>query len=277
MSDINQGLKTLNVMLKIALLLLVTIVVILVLVLRVDKHKEDDKLSELTIFQRTIVDASGPNQRQEVDTLLFALNSSNKALHRKTINEHAHVKAVFWLSNETFCKYYDQGVATGSKCAFDPKPTFIAPPENEALVWLTLVPQVQQFCQALGFDNPTFRLKQFLGLNPNRYYQRFVEVWVKPEDLFRPCPDPQTNDTSCDLVLDPNKSVKVKGIDNYTVFFQKLKQDTYALSNGAPWTRLGYTYDWIRGTRNVGASEYIASPGSTLTIESSYTTAEYCL
>jgi len=75
------------------------------------------------------------------------------------------------------------------------------------VVWVTTVPQ-SSTC-VVGGSPPTrtpdlskeaidLRLKQYLGLDPSWQYDVFVELWVDPGDLFRPCVDPQTDDTSCD-------------------------------------------------------------------------------
>lgn len=37
------------------------------------------------------------------------------------------------------------------------------------------------------------RLKQLLGLPPTATNSYFVKFWVRPNDLFRPCPDKEIN------------------------------------------------------------------------------------
>lgn len=60
-------------------------------------------------------------------------------------------------------------------------------------IWVTAVPELKNFCigyQATG-ANLSLRLEQLLGLPPNNGYKYVIEIWVKPEDLFRPSPDPE--------------------------------------------------------------------------------------
>ena len=143
------------------------------------------------------------------------------------------------------------------------------------------MPQVQDFCQKflkqkdIERDSASFRLKQYFGLNPHRSYARFVELWVKPDDLFRPCPDPETSDTSCELELDQQNPPEVENVPDYPAFFRQLVTGSYS-PGGAPWTRLGYTFDWIRGQRNVGASEYMLVPEAHYLVADSFSTDEYC-
>ncbi|MBR9910938.1 MAG: hypothetical protein GYB33_11390 [Gammaproteobacteria bacterium] len=243
----------------------------------------------LSIFQRTISDAAVEDSSRIVRNL-FALNDANRELKWEEIGGERWLKAVAWMSESSWQDHYAQ---PESDCdseapACDPEAPDCAPvtpdcryaeaqspPEHIARVWITLVPQVQKFCQSLRFDDPSFRLKQYLGLDPNRRYDRFMEIWVKPEDVFRPCVDPEPNDNSCELRMDTRSPPRVKNIDNYVAYFQRIAQEVYT-PEGAPWTRLGYTYDWGYGERGVGASEYIIVPQARFLIAGSYTTEEYC-
>jgi hypothetical protein len=160
-------------------------------------------------------------------------------------------------------------------CPYVDKPEAQAPPAHIAKIWVTLVPQVQQFCQFLDLDDPTFRLKQYLGLDPNRRYQRFMEIWLRPDDIFRPCADPEPDDNACALTMDIEAPPTVGGISDYPHYFQQMKREAYTLT-GAPWTRLGYTYDWAYGRRGLGASEYVVAPQAHFFIAGSFTTEQYC-
>jgi hypothetical protein len=220
-----------------------------------------------TVFQRSINDAALLDDSKVVNTL-FALNPNNRSLVYKQIDGREHVKAVAWMSNDTFTNYYlDENGSLKSKSQ--------SPPVNIALNWVTLVPQVRSFCQALAYDDPSFRIKQFLGLDPNRAYEQFVEIWVEPKKVFRPCIDSDPTDASCELPSRYTGLSKVDGIDDYKAFFESLKSSSYT-PQGAPWTRLGYTYDWAKGQRGIGASEYVLVPDSTFYIDRHFSTKEYC-
>jgi hypothetical protein len=221
-----------------------------------------EKAPRQTVFQHAI-NIAAEKDPQHIVHDLFALNAENQALQWREIEGVKQVKVVTWMSDASFEAYYAK------------KNEFVAPDEKITKIWVTLVPQVKNFCRSLDVDNPTFRLQQFLGLDPNRYHQRFMEVWVKPEDLFRPCPDPDPTDDSCELELDRDNPPTVKGINDYVTFYDSLIRSSYSPA-GAPWTRTGYTYDWAYDQFGVGASEYIISPGSTFYIDGNYSTKEYC-
>jgi hypothetical protein len=151
--------------------------------------------------------------------------------------------------------------------------------------WFTAVPQVKEFCQkyqAIDSNIPdnvelSLRLQQYLGLILNKYSTKthFVEMWVKAEDLTRPCIDAEINDTSCNLLPlpVPDSSPVVKAI--YTNSYTNAKKEYY------PWSGLGYTYDWGNSQKpHQGPSEFIINPTPEKPVEvevaSVTPTQEYC-
>jgi len=223
--------------------------------------------SPVPIFQRVIEDAASATP-QDVSNSLNAIRSDNPRLVWRPEPDGARrwLKVVSWMSDEAYRDHY---------AAWLGKPEGTTAPPGQPRIWVTLAPEVQQFCRQLQLPDPGFRLKQFLGLDPNRSYQRFVELWIQPEDLFRPCPDPETDDHRCELDFRPGPPPRVKNIDDYPAFFQGLVAVQYR-PDGAPWTRLGYTYDWAYGTRGVGASEFVMVPEARFLVAATATTAEYC-
>lgn len=151
--------------------------------------------------------------------------------------------------------------------------------------WFTAVPEVKEFCQkyqAIDANIPdnielSLRLQQYLGLILNKYSTKthFIEMWVKAEDLSRPCIDPEINDTTCNLLPlpVPDSSPIIKTI--YSNSYSNAKQEYY------PWTGLGYTYDWGNAEKpHQGPSEFIINPTVEKPVEvevvSVTPTAEYC-
>lgn len=67
---------------------------------------------------------------------------------------------------------------------------------------------------------------------------------------------------------------QVKGISDNRAFFASLYESSYSL-DGAPWTRLGYTYDW-GGSSRFGASEYMLTTGTHYDVQSTSTITGYC-
>jgi hypothetical protein len=149
-----------------------------------------------------------------------------------------------------------------------------ATPDGDPRVWVTLAPELQRFCRRLGMADPTERLKEYLGLSPDNKNDEIVEIWVKRNDLFRPCPDPEVNDSVCSL-KSSSLPPKVKNVPDYRLFLLNLYEQSYR-SGGAPWTGLGYTYDWANGQHGIGASEYMLVPKAEYEVQSVQPPASYC-
>lgn len=228
-----------------------------------------------TIFQRAIDDAKSADSKNISDQL-WAINVENPNVVWQKTKGESRIKVTAWMDNKSFEKFYKPYIG-------DPDGSYTPPPDI-ASVWVTLAPQVKVFCQRLMATadgnvryDPAFRLKQYMGLNPNYRYERFVEMWVNVDDVFRVCPDPEINDHTCRLSFDDNNPPSVKAVKDYPAFFEKLVATQYQPGPfAAPWTRLGYTYDWARGVRNVGASEFMLVPNAHYLVDAAYTTLEYC-
>ncbi len=227
----------------------------------------DADRSQLPIFQRAIKDAATATN-DDISHGLRAIRPDNSQLiwRSESKQKKRWLKVVSWMSEAAYQTYYADLVG---------KPEGGITPSNQPILWVTLAPEIRDFCRKLNVPDPTFRIKQYLGLDPNRRYERFVELWIQAEDLFRPCPDPETDDSSCQLAFNPNDKPRVKNIADYPAYFEHLKSTQYQ-SGGAPWTRLGYTYDWAYGTRGFGASEFVVVPDARYLVEGSATTAAYC-
>lgn len=137
-------------------------------------------------------------------------------------------------------------------------------------MWVTAFPQVRDFCRSIK-GNKKNRLERYLGLPLNTSKSRFVELYVRPVDLFRPCRDMEIYDNLCTHQFAPNATPE----------FKKWIENTYAVSFpkngiGVPWTRMGYTYDWGYFINPIGASEYIVKPHSEVFVLSITPIEEYC-
>ena len=262
--------------LQAATLLLLALLVLFALLLLY--RPSNSTLAHMPIFERVINDAAAVDKSWIVRDL-FAINEGNHLLQWRENNGQREVKVVAWMSDVSYRAHYatpvDDCDISDLKCDVVDNTEGMAPPEKVANIWVTLVPQLKDFCSGLAVEDPEFRLKQWLGLDPNLRYDRFVEMWVPVDSLFRPCADPETNDNSCQLSIDRKNPPQVKGISNYARFYQYLIDLSYTRT-GAPWTRLGYTYDWAYGERGVGGSEYIITPTASFSIFRSYDTVDYC-
>lgn len=146
----------------------------------------------------------------------------------------------------------------------------------DAVVWVTAVPEIQQFCRSTDRTGADLdrRLRQRLGLRPGDTASRFVEMWVRPKDLARPCPDPAITDRECEP-QPPGPATAVTVDSTYRAWFMEHRAQEYG-ADGYPWTRLGYTYDWNPTTDEVGTSEFIVRPGATVDVHAVTPTDAYC-
>jgi hypothetical protein len=138
--------------------------------------------------------------------------------------------------------------------------------------WVTVYPEVRNFIKQNDFPEGkcALRLEQLNGLPPRNNKKWFVEMFVYPQDLFRPSPDPEINDTQAQIDFPENVSTQ------HMDWINNLRNSSYG-PNGYPWTRLGYTYDWTGDSRShVGLSEYVIRKGAVIKIHNAITTEEYC-
>lgn len=148
-------------------------------------------------------------------------------------------------------------------------------------LWVTVTPELRNFFwnRSVPACPPSKeRVVQLLGLNPRRAYNVVLEMWVNMEDLYRPAPDPETSDHKAEVAARLDETINVWGLDckmwafpnpylffstdqTYQSWFAYNAATTYynpsAPQNTAPWTRLGYTYDWGGPRNHVGASEFM--------------------
>ena len=134
--------------------------------------------------------------------------------------------------------------------------------------WVTAAPELRDFCarQHLNEEDMTLRVEELMGLPPHNGKTRFVAFWVDPADLFRPSPDPEITDHETGLDF-PVSSRFVTVSDDHVAWFNAQKAGSYG-SDGYPWTRLGYTYDWGNPLCHVGLSEFVIRSGATVDVQS---------
>lgn len=147
---------------------------------------------------------------------------------------------------------------------------------TEDEIWVTLAPQVQDFCQASDLPEAALimRLRQKIGLPPEAPYDTFVTYWANPDDLFRPCPDPQITDRDCPLTF-PRSPRFLTVTDAHRAWIADTAEVSYQ-PDGYPWTNLGYTYDWGPTDDVFGFSEYVIRSGAGVAVAAVETTASFC-
>lgn len=212
-----------------------------------------------SLFTAAMDDAINP-EPSEVYTNLISLKN-NPNLIDTVINGVDYIKMVSWKRDASY--FPNSGKY---KNTWGP-------------IWVTAAPFVKDSCISFykNYKDPNMRLRQLLGLQPFTIENVFVELWVQQKDMFRPCPDNETNDTGCDLSLPSNVE------ENYRSWFNKTRaiqyvdcaDSTFGLA-GYPWTQLGYTYDWSPDNpTNIGLSEFVIRKDSDMFVSGIYTTKQY--
>lgn len=134
--------------------------------------------------------------------------------------------------------------------------------------WVTVAPEAREFCGSLSGDY-VLRVEQLLGLPPKNGKNYFVEIWVAPDDLFRPSPDPEITDHEAELDFPYHVD------ESHKAWINNLKETMYG-ENGYPWTRLGYTYDWGNPSGEIGLSEFVIRKNADVEIKGIYSNSAYC-
>jgi len=167
-----------------------------------------------------------------------------------------------------------------------------APPEESGrLLWVTLPPQLQEFCRLYLQQHPKasqeqldLRLKQYLGLDPRWSYDVVVSIEVDAADLIRPCPDPRPANNICPRSFpgQAREPLALQGstpgarIRDYPSFLSRLYFES--IHTGLqPFTALGYTHDWSTSPGQPGATELVIVPGAPIRVlPGAPGTAAYC-
>lgn len=233
----------------------------------------------------------------EISRYLTPISNDNPALIWENGVVGSRLLVVTWLGEAgKYYRCYDPGGCSGNTSCIEGGEC----PTYRYDSWVTVVPEIRNF---FGVIRPEpLRIAQLLGLPPEyavagdpKEAKYMLEMWVSPQDLFRPCPDTEISDISCETgfptdtfrILNPyNKVRATEGADygvfkTYTSWFNNRTRNIYTMgSTPFPWTRLGYTYDW-GSSNHVGLSEFVLhgrkEDGSTISvgIKSVKTTAEY--
>ncbi len=153
-----------------------------------------------------------------------------------------------------------------------------------ASIWVTVVPELKNHFIGKSCPPTVKRIKQLKGLNPAKEYSWLVQLWVEPQYLFRPAPDPEITDHEGELsvriakenwtfpsddnafvtlidealYLEGDWALAITYRDWFSAAAEPSKYDTSGPIEKwqSPWTRLGYTYDWGDSDDHLGVSEF---------------------
>ena len=205
------------------------------------------------IYRKAVSDAAYPDLAK-IQTGLIPIRKSNPDLIWKTIGNEDYVLVVSWQDDTI---YYPKSKVYNTA---------------SRILWVTAVPEVKNRCSREKDDD--LRLLQRFGMPPNVIKKYFIEFWVRPIDLVRPCPDNEITDNQCQLCFPAN-------VDSiYKVWFNKNRLDSYygcELYQQYPCTQLGYSYDWNPVNKShVGFSEFLVWKNKNIYVKDYYPTATYC-
>lgn len=192
---------------------------------------------------------------------LIVISESNTNLVWKTIKGEQYILVTSWKDDTT---YYKNDPVTGFYNT------------QKWPIWVTAVPELKDKCATLGINdqNRDLRLKQLMGMPVSTNKNYFIQFWVRPQDLFRPCPDADIDDKQCELCFQEGVS------EEHKAWVENQRNASYyncKLDDNYPWTQLGYTYDWnINNTSHIGLSEFVIGANKNIVIEGFYSTKEYC-
>lgn len=209
------------------------------------------------LYQKSIENSMSPSPDKIYDNLI-SITPQNNDLIWKNMNGVNYVLVVSWVQDiSNYEKYLDSAYYN----------TGAYP------IWVTTAPELLERMKKERTKDVNLRLNQLLGLPPNSDYNYFVEFWVEPKNLFRPCPDNEITDNKCNLCFPENTdSAYISWVNNNRInsYYQ------CELFQNYPWTQLGYTYDWNPKNRtHIGLSEFVIGTNKNVIIEAIYTTTEY--
>jgi hypothetical protein len=155
-------------------------------------------------------------------------------------------------------------------------------------LWVTVEPNLQQFCAAYASahtgnrDQLILRLEQRLGLPPASNKSKFVRIRLAhpgQDVIFRPCMYPVTESTKCPLGPPPSDIEESHKNWLYQQYYSSYGQ---ARLSSFPWTSLGYTFDWAPAPHSdtdfqkFGESEFVIRKGAPIAIVRAMDTVDYC-
>jgi len=207
-------------------------------------------------YEQSLINTSDISKETVVNNLLSPALDSSQFLWKK-INSKNYLLVVMWKKAGDI-KYYQNDCTSGFYNT------------QNRYNFVTIVPELKNMCREKNFglsQGVNLRLEELLGIPQQSNKEYFVEAWVQPDDLIRPCRDRETNDRTCGLME-----------GDTTVQAYKTYLNWLATGNaGYPFTQLGYTYDWNKSNHtHEGLSEFLIDQQSKIVIKDFIETCDYC-
>ncbi len=141
-------------------------------------------------------------------------------------------------------------------------------------IWVTAEPELLLRCSTPAGTPLRKKLAYLLGLPPGYPGHLILRFRVPADSVFRPCPDPETDDKRCELQYPEKITARHRKWMEKTM---RLSYDSPRLYERFPWTRLGYTYNWDPAAPDEkGLSEFVVRKGSPLDSLRFMRPSDYC-
>ncbi len=145
-------------------------------------------------------------------------------------------------------------------------------------IWVTAEPELKHRCTEFlkkhGEKTLERHLQYLLGLPPGYHGRWMIRFRVSVDSVFRPCPDPETDDRRCELQYPAEVPARHRQWMEHTF---RNSFSAKKLYERFPWTRLGYTYNWDPAAPDErGLSEFVVRKGSLLDSVQFIAPADYC-
>ncbi|SHM59812.1 hypothetical protein SAMN05444266_109136 [Chitinophaga jiangningensis] len=225
--------------------------------------KNDDPVTPApdvnALYANSIKDAMTADSSEIIDTL-WTITPTNTRLQWKTINGKQYVLMATFMR---FPSSYPLGDS-------------ITTTWGESFLFAPGQMKAKLASMSAGTDT-ILRICQVLGLPPinPKTNTHIAQMWVQAAQLYRPAGNPDITTTTTGAVLVPAATNDyITWFNNYILFayFHTL---TSATDYHYPWTRLGYTYDWAPGAKEVGMSEFVMKPNSGAWVEKTTTAQDF--
>lgn len=190
-------------------------------------------------YMVSVIDAHEAEE-DEIMPLVSLDNTSDMV----TWNEKGQVLLLSWHS-------YPESYIPGEQftCKYGEMWTFT---DKEALLWYDKNGET--------VTDWELRFEQLLGLPATDSKTHVSAFWVDPEELIRPAYQTDIVKQVSPDVLDGS------ALGEHKEWFDGNAEYSYVTS-AYPWTRLGYTYDWMVDENEYGLTEFIILPNSVIDVE----------
>ena len=207
------------------------------------------------MYSNAVVDSASALPTEVSDRLTPVVLSNTNLSWRTNQAGNLQVKVCSFMTYKTATNYYQVGehqLSYGDQ-------------------WITVYPELRDFCAGFAGPDQPLRIKQLLGMPPSAANDTVVEFWVSPDYLFRPTPEPSIASTSSGNLsslraplLTSNFRIPSFWVEWYNATYASRNYDmTNGVYNAWPWTQLGYTYDWASTSpTHVGLSEFVVPSGT---------------